>query len=123
LIYPNIDSIFFICILSAIKNKIRVLNRENCTKLFTKKNYEPVSQIAIDEDWSAMRFKPVDAIKTMKLKSSFSEEGKKESGRKNGNGYCSSTTIGDSASYSFDISHDTAQSDNHRFRFFVRCVK
>ena len=53
------------------------LKRENCAKLFAEKNYEPVAQIAIDEDWSAMRFKPVDSIKTMKRKNAVSIKGKK----------------------------------------------
>jgi|JI9StandDraft_2_1071091.scaffolds.fasta_scaffold07828_5 hypothetical protein len=57
------------------------IKRDNCAKLFAEKNYEPVAQIAIDEDWSAMRFKSVDAIKTMKRKSAFSEEGKKRIAR------------------------------------------
>ena len=41
-------------------------------------NYEPVAQIAIDEDWSAMRFKPGRrSIKTMKRKNAVSMKGKK----------------------------------------------
>lgn len=41
--------------------------------------YEPVRQIAIDEDWSALRFRPVDQIKNLTRRSSMilSEEGKK----------------------------------------------
>lgn len=57
------------------------LKRDNCAMLFGEKNYEPVTQIAIDEDWSAMRFKPVDAIKTMKRKNAVSIEGKKRISR------------------------------------------
>lgn len=53
------------------------LKREICANLFASVNYEPVAQIAIDEDWSAMRFKPVDAIKTMKRKNAVSMKGKK----------------------------------------------
>ena len=38
--------------------------------------YEPVRQIAIDEDWSALRFRKTGKIKTMKRGFAVTEEGK-----------------------------------------------
>ncbi|MEZ4899242.1 MAG: hypothetical protein R2806_20525 [Saprospiraceae bacterium] len=38
---------------------------------------EPVRQVAIDEDWSALRFRAVQSIKTMKRSSALTEAGKK----------------------------------------------
>ncbi|MCI4649095.1 hypothetical protein [Phaeodactylibacter sp.] len=43
-------------------------------------NLEPVRQVAVDEDWSALRFRRVEHIKSMKRRSSMriSPEGKKQ---------------------------------------------
>lgn len=45
-------------------------------------NLEPVRQVAVDEDWSALRFRRVEHIKSMKRRSSMriSPEGKKREG-------------------------------------------
>lgn len=64
-----------------------------------------------------MRLPTIDELK------SAHKAGVTESWKKNGNGYWSSTVSGDSTSYSFDISHGTAQADERRFSLFVRCVK
>lgn len=40
-------------------------------------NYEPVSQFAVDDDWSAMRFRPVDEIKSLTRRRAVSPKGKK----------------------------------------------
>lgn len=37
-------------------------------------NYEPVSQFAVDADWSAMRFRPVAEIRSLKRKIAGSDE-------------------------------------------------
>ncbi len=47
--------------------------------------FEPVSQVSIDDDWSALRFRKVDFIKTMtrRAEMTLSKEGKqKTSGKK-----------------------------------------
>lgn len=44
--------------------------------------FEPVRQIAIDADWSALRFRRVGNIKTMTRSFAMSEEGKKRTGKK-----------------------------------------
>jgi Bacteriocin-protection, YdeI or OmpD-Associated len=52
--YPKISS--------GIKTDI---NRDNGWGVLQQKKFEPVTQIAIDETWSALRFKPVDKIPKM----------------------------------------------------------
>ncbi|HMV90161.1 MAG TPA: hypothetical protein PKA40_11005, partial [Cyclobacteriaceae bacterium] len=42
-----------------------------------KAGYEPVRMVAIDEDWSALRFRKAENIKVMKRSSAISETGKK----------------------------------------------
>lgn len=53
-------------------------NRDNGWGALGKLGYEPVRQIAIDEDWSALRFRKVKNIKTMTRNAGMvlSEEGK-----------------------------------------------
>lgn len=41
------------------------INRDSGWQALGALNYEPVRQIAIDDDFSALRFKPVDKIKTL----------------------------------------------------------
>lgn len=43
--------------------------------------FEPVRQVAIDEDWSALRFRRVQHIKTMVRTFAMTEEGKRKSTR------------------------------------------
>lgn len=44
------------------------INRDSGWKILGEHDYEGVRQIAIDEDWSAMRFRKVKFIKTMTRK-------------------------------------------------------
>ncbi|MGE5379651.1 MAG: hypothetical protein ACM3NT_01140 [Methylocystaceae bacterium] len=39
------------------------INRDRAWDILKPYDYEPVSQVAIDEDWTAMRFRPQAAIK------------------------------------------------------------
>jgi hypothetical protein len=39
--------------------------------------FEPVTQVSINEDWSALRFRKVEDIKTLTRKSALSQQGKK----------------------------------------------
>lgn len=41
------------------------INRDSGWKVLGQEGFEPVRMIAIDEDWSALRFRRVDFIKTM----------------------------------------------------------
>ena len=49
------------------------INRETTWELLVPYNFEPVTQIAIDNDWTTMRFRSVDYIKMMKRKFAVSE--------------------------------------------------
>lgn len=40
-------------------------SRESITGILADEGYEPVRQIAIDEDWSALRYRKVELIKSM----------------------------------------------------------
>jgi hypothetical protein len=52
------------------------INRTKTWKVFAQYDFEPVSQVAIDDNWSAMRFRHVDNIKTLKRKTAAAEKGK-----------------------------------------------
>ncbi|MDE5414841.1 DUF3052 domain-containing protein [Alkalihalobacterium chitinilyticum] len=51
-------------------------SRESVAELLAEKDFEPVRQVAVDEDWSALRFRHVDNIKTMIRKQAVTEKGK-----------------------------------------------
>ena len=52
-------------------------NRDTGWKRMGEVGFEPVRQVAIDEDWSALRFRRVEHIKTMTRSFAMTEEGKK----------------------------------------------
>lgn len=52
------------------------INRAKAWEVFAPYEFEPVTQVAIDDDWSAMRFRYVDYIKTMKRKTAATKKGK-----------------------------------------------
>lgn len=52
------------------------INRNKTWDLFAPFEFEPVTQVAIDDDWSAMRFRHVDNIKNMTRKTAATEKGK-----------------------------------------------
>ena len=51
-------------------------NRDNGWAKLGELGFEPVRMVAIDDDWSALRFRRVGFIKTMKRASAITEEGK-----------------------------------------------
>ena len=60
------------------------INRDaDCWQVLGGAGYEGVRQVAIDEDWSALRFRHVDFIKSMQRSSAraMSQEGKKRTKR------------------------------------------
>jgi len=59
-------------------------NRDTGWESLGNAGYEPVRMVAIDADWSALRFRHVDFVKTMKRdpKRAISNEGRKKSGEK-----------------------------------------
>ncbi|HNL39170.1 MAG: hypothetical protein U0U46_16560 [Saprospiraceae bacterium] len=56
-------------------------NRDNGWQVLGKLGFEPVRQVAIDEDWSALRFRRVEFIKTMTRSFAMSEKGKQKTGK------------------------------------------
>lgn len=60
-------------------------NRDTGWAAIGDQGFEPVRQVAIDEDWSALRFRRVEHIKTMTRgsKITFSEQGKKRITKQN----------------------------------------
>jgi hypothetical protein len=57
-------------------------NRDNGWAEMGKLGLEPVRMVAIDEDWSALRFRKASHIKTMTRSFAISEEGKKKTAEK-----------------------------------------
>jgi hypothetical protein len=53
-------------------------NRDSGWSLLGKHNFEPVRMVAIDEDWSALRFRHVDHIKVMTRGRTISDAGSKK---------------------------------------------
>lgn len=51
------------------------ISRDAGWEILGAHDFEPVSQISIDEDWSALRFRPVKDIKTLRRKSAISRAG------------------------------------------------
>jgi hypothetical protein len=53
-------------------------NRDNGWTELAKQGFEPVRMVAIDEDWSALRFRRAEHIKSMTRSFAMSDEGKKK---------------------------------------------
>jgi hypothetical protein len=52
-------------------------SRESVAALLGDEGFEPVRQVAIDDDWSALRFRKPEHIKSMVRKSAVTKEGRK----------------------------------------------
>lgn len=52
-------------------------NRDNGWAQLGREGFEPVRMVAVDEDWSALRFRRAENIKTMTRSSAISDTGKK----------------------------------------------
>lgn len=79
------DAVFWVCYPKGTSKKYRCdFNRNTGWELLGEYNMEPVRQVAIDEDWSALRFRKTGEIKkfTRSSKMALSKEGKQR-GRKN----------------------------------------
>ncbi len=82
-IYPKAegDAVIWFCYPKASSKKYTcTFNRDTGWGEFGKNNLEPVRGVAIDEDWSALRFRKVEYIKKLTRNESFtlSEAGKKK---------------------------------------------
>jgi len=58
------------------KNYKSELSRDHGWEPFGESGFEPVTQVSIDDDWSALRFRHVDNIKSLTRKSALSQKGK-----------------------------------------------
>ena len=81
-IYPKLqgDAILWFCYPKGSSKKYRCdFNRDTGWESIGKCNLESVKIVAIDEDWSALRFRKTEYIKVMKRneRMALSEEGKK----------------------------------------------
>jgi hypothetical protein len=77
------DAILWMCYPKSSSKKYKCdFNRNSGWNILGKYELEGVRQVAIDEDWSALRFRKVEYIKTMKRKfSALSDPGKKKAGQ------------------------------------------
>ena len=57
-------------------------NRDTGWAILGDRGFEPVRAVAIDEDWSALRFRRVENIKKMTRSSAITEKGKERIGHK-----------------------------------------
>lgn len=76
--YVKDDGLFWLCY---PKKSSKTYKGSNCSRdtvmyLLADEGYEPVRQIAIDEDWSALRFRKTGKIKTMTRSFAVTEEGR-----------------------------------------------
>ncbi|MGB4588037.1 MAG: hypothetical protein WBI17_02230 [Clostridiaceae bacterium] len=75
----NKDSLIWLCYpKKSSKNYKSDITRDRGWEVMGEYSYEPVRQIAIDDDWSALRFRPLNDIKefTRDHKMVLSEEGR-----------------------------------------------
>lgn len=71
------DGHLWLCYPKGTSKKYKTdINRNKAWDVFSPYEFEPVTQVSIDDDWSAMRFRYVDYIKTMKRKTASTEKGK-----------------------------------------------
>lgn len=75
--YVKEDGLFWLCYpkKSSKTYKGSDCSRETVTGMFSAEGYEPVRQVAIDEDWSALRFRMPDKIKKMTRNFAVTEKG------------------------------------------------
>jgi hypothetical protein len=57
-------------------------NRDNGWVVLAEAGFEPVRQVAIDEDWSALRFRCAENIKTMTRSFAMTKVGKEKVGKR-----------------------------------------
>lgn len=71
------DGHLWLCYPKGTSKKYKTdINRTKAWDLFGYLDFEPVSQISIDEDWSALRYRNVDYVKSMKRKTAATEKGR-----------------------------------------------
>lgn len=71
------DAVIWVAYPKSSSKKYRCeFNRDTGWERFGAHGFEPVRQVAIDEDWSALRFRRVEYIRTMKRAFAMTEAGK-----------------------------------------------
>lgn len=83
---PNLkgDAVFWLCYPKMSSKKYTCeFNRDTGWNAIGKYNMEPVRGVAIDEDWSALRFRKIEFIKnfTRDAKHALSEKGKEKANK------------------------------------------
>jgi hypothetical protein len=79
------DAIIWLCYPKGTSKKYHCdFNRDTGWQSLAPYNLEPVRQVAIDEDWSALRFRKVEYIKTITRRESYAltDEAKKRTTQK-----------------------------------------
>ena len=73
------DAVLWFCYPKGTSKKYKCdFNRDTGWKKLGELGYEPVRAVAIDEDWSALRFRKTAHIKKMTRSFAMTEEGKKK---------------------------------------------
>ena len=73
------DGLLWFCYPKGSSKKYKCdFNRDTGWNAIAKEGFEPVRMVAIDEDWSALRFRRVAYIKTMTRSVAQSEAGKEK---------------------------------------------
>jgi hypothetical protein len=67
-------AVWFVYPKGTSKNYKCEFNRDTGWKVLGELGFEPVRMVAIDEDWSALRFRRVEFIKTMTRKKKLTEQ-------------------------------------------------
>ena len=71
------DGLLWLCYPKGSSKKYKSdINRNKSWGLYAAFEFEPVSQVSIDDDWSSIRYRNVDKIKTLKRKTAATEKGK-----------------------------------------------
>lgn len=77
------EGLFWICYPKGSSKKYSCeFNRDNGWMKLGELGFEPVRQIAFDDDWSALRFKRVGDIKKMTRSFAYTAEGKEKASKK-----------------------------------------
>lgn len=78
--YLSHDGLLWVCYPKKSSKKYKDSNcgRNELIGLLAKEGFETVRQVAINEDWSAIRYRDARKIKTMKRKFAVSDEGKQK---------------------------------------------
>jgi len=76
------DGVLWVCYPKKSSKKYKTeLSRDNVLQPFGTYGFEGVTQVSIDVDWSALRIRQADKIKTMTRSWALSEKGKERIGK------------------------------------------